>query len=56
LRVQVFTGNHDNSTVKLNDLWQSVSAQYIRLQPTEWYGDAACMRAGLIGCLDELET
>jgi len=52
----VFTGNYDNSTVKVNDLWQPISAQSIRLLPTGWHGDAACMRAGLVGCLDELET
>ena len=52
--VQLFAGNRDNSTVKMNDLWQSISARYVRLLPTDWHGGAACMRADLIGCLDQL--
>jgi len=53
---QVFTGNNDNSTLKINDLWQSISARYIRLLPTDWHGSAGCMRADLVGCLDNLDS
>jgi len=52
----VFTGNNDNSTAKINDLWQPINARYIRLQPVGWHGSAACMRADLIGCLDEFNV
>jgi len=54
--VQLFRGNSDNSSLEVRDLWQPISARYVRLLPADWHGDTACMRADLVGCLDQLET
>ncbi|RMX52480.1 hypothetical protein pdam_00013778 [Pocillopora damicornis] len=47
---QEYFGNKDQNTLVINDLIQSIKAQYVRILPQEWF-QVASMRVELYGCV-----
>lgn len=50
--LQMFEGNVDQPTAKINMLWQPITARWVRIIATAANERNKCMRADLIGCLD----
>ncbi|WAQ93429.1 MFGM-like protein [Mya arenaria] len=46
----VFSGNNDSNSLVRQLFNRNVTAQYIRIHPKEWHGNAAAIRFNIIGC------
>lgn len=54
--LQIFPGNSDQNTAQVNMFWKSIKTNSIRIVPLAGYeGRNKCMRADVIGCLDDLQ-
>ena len=52
---QIFSGNNNNATKKLNTFKHAVHAKCVRILPVTW-SLGICLNFDLIGCLGELKS